>query len=64
MLAKGRLLGLQFMSLFEDDLYFDMAQHADNMGMLIKEAYIKKDYGCPVTWRPDLIKSLVMEQPT
>lgn len=45
MLAKGRLLGLQFIALFEDDLYFEMARHANNMAMLIKEACIKKGYG-------------------
>jgi len=45
MLAKGRLLGLQFMALFEDDLYFDMAQHANKMAMLIKKACINKGYG-------------------
>ncbi|MEG0750861.1 MAG: aminotransferase class I/II-fold pyridoxal phosphate-dependent enzyme [Oscillospiraceae bacterium] len=31
MLAKGRLLGIQFASLFEDDLYFDLARHANDM---------------------------------
>jgi threonine aldolase len=44
MLAKGRLLGLQFVALFEDDLYFDIAKHANKMAMLIKEACIKKGY--------------------
>lgn len=44
MLAKGRLLGLQFTALFEDDLYFEMARHADKMAMLIKEACLKKGY--------------------
>lgn len=29
MLAKGRLLGVQFAALFEDDLYFKIAAHAD-----------------------------------
>ena len=28
MLAKGRLLGIQFAELFRDDLYFDLARHA------------------------------------
>lgn len=28
MLAKGRLLGVQFMTLFEDDLYMDISRHA------------------------------------
>lgn len=44
MLAKGRLLGLQFIALFEDDLYFDIARHANKMAMLIKEALIKNGY--------------------
>lgn len=44
MLAKGRLLGLQFLALLEDDLYFEMGRHADKMAMLIKEACLKKGY--------------------
>jgi len=44
MLAKGRLLGLQFIALFEDDLYFGIASHANKMAILIKEAFIKKGY--------------------
>jgi threonine aldolase len=45
LLAKGRLIGLQFAALFEDDLYFELARHANKMAMLIKEACIKKGYG-------------------
>jgi threonine aldolase len=44
LLAKGRLLGIQFIALFEDDLYFKMAKHANEMAELIKEACIKKGY--------------------
>ncbi|HEY5583261.1 MAG TPA: low specificity L-threonine aldolase [Ruminiclostridium sp.] len=44
MLAKGRLLGVQFVALFEEDLYFHMASHANKMAILIKEALIKKGY--------------------
>lgn len=44
MLAKGRLLGLQFIALFEDGLYFRMARHANEMAGLIKAACIKKGY--------------------
>lgn len=44
LLAKGRLLGLQFLALFEDGLYFEMAQHANQMAMLIKEACERKGY--------------------
>lgn len=44
MLAKGRLLGLQFIALFEDDLYYKIAKHANEMADLIKEACRKKGY--------------------
>lgn len=44
MLAKGRLLGIQFSTLFEDDLYFKMSKHADEMAMLIKKALTEKGY--------------------
>lgn len=38
LLAKGRLLGIQFMELMKDDLYFDLAQHANVQAMKIKHA--------------------------
>ena len=42
MLAKGRLLGIQFQELLKDDLYFDLAQHANQQAMKIKEAFIER----------------------
>ena len=45
MLAKGRLLGLQFQVLFTDKLYFRAAAHADAMAMKIAAAFREK--GCP-----------------
>ena len=42
MLAKGRLLGIQFETLFEDGLYFEVAKHADKMAMQIRNAFEKK----------------------
>lgn len=44
LLAKGRLLGLQFLALFENDLYFELANHANKMAALIREACVKKGY--------------------
>lgn len=44
MLAKGRLLGVQFCALFEKDLYFEMASHANNMASLIKDAFKRNGY--------------------
>lgn len=35
MLAKGRLLGLQFDTLFTDDLYFKISRHANVMAKKI-----------------------------
>jgi threonine aldolase len=31
LLAKGSILGIQFLELFRDDLYFDLARHANRM---------------------------------
>lgn len=42
MLAKGRLLGIQFETLFEDGLYFQVAKHADKMAMQIRNAFEEK----------------------
>lgn len=44
MLAKGRLLGVQFQALLEDDLYFDIGNHAVNMAMLIRDACVNCGY--------------------
>lgn len=38
MLAKGRLLGIQFTVLFSDDLYFSLAEHAVKTAAEIKNA--------------------------
>jgi threonine aldolase len=45
MLAKGRLLGIQFLELFKDDLYFDLAKHANDMANILKEGIKKAGYG-------------------
>lgn len=42
MLAKGRLLGLQFSTLMEDGLYFAIAKKAVDQAMRIRDALIKK----------------------
>lgn len=44
MLAKGRLLGVQFLELFKDGLYFEIAKHAIDMAMLLKDELTKKGY--------------------
>jgi threonine aldolase len=37
LLAKGRLLGIQFLELFRDNLYFELAQHANKMAGLLRD---------------------------
>lgn len=44
MLAKGRLLGIQFETLFTDDLYFRISRHAIEMAGQLREAFRKKGY--------------------
>ncbi|NLO48242.1 MAG: low specificity L-threonine aldolase [Clostridiales bacterium] len=44
MLAKGRLLGIQFVALLENGLYFDISAHAVELALKIKTAFIKKGY--------------------
>jgi threonine aldolase len=41
LLAKGRLLGIQFLELFRDDLFFDLAAHANKMSELLREEFEK-----------------------
>lgn len=44
MLAKGRLLGLQFLAMFEQDLYMEMGRHADRLAMKLKKGLQKNGY--------------------
>lgn len=37
LLAKGKLLGIQFLELFRDDLYFDLAKHANAMAGMLRD---------------------------
>ncbi|NLL38399.1 MAG: low specificity L-threonine aldolase [Clostridiales bacterium] len=45
MLAKGRILGLQFLALMEDNLYLDISRHAVRLAMKLKAALSDKGYG-------------------
>ena len=40
LLAKGRLLGVQFDTLFTDDLYFRISRHAIEMAERMKEIFV------------------------
>jgi threonine aldolase len=44
LLAKGRLLGIQFIEFFTDDLYFKIARHTNEMAELLTEGITKLGY--------------------
>lgn len=44
LLAKGRLLGVQFDALFTDDLYYQISRQAIDMAENLKELFRKKGY--------------------
>lgn len=44
LLAKGRVLGIQFDVLFDDNLYFDISRHAIEMAQLLKKCFNEKGY--------------------
>ncbi|KIL49517.1 hypothetical protein [Jeotgalibacillus soli] len=37
LLAKGRFFGIQFYELFWDDLFFELAQHANKMAAVLRK---------------------------
>ena len=60
LLAKGRLLGIQFDTLFTDDLYFKISRHAAGMAEKLKE--VLREKGLPFAWEsPTNQQFVVME---
>lgn len=49
MLAKGRLLGVQFAELFRDGLWFSLAQHANEQARILQDGLIEKGIPLMVT---------------
>ncbi|MCF0237165.1 MAG: low specificity L-threonine aldolase [Sphaerochaetaceae bacterium] len=43
LMAKGRVLGIQFNTLFTDNLYMKLGKHGIEMAMKLKEVFIKKN---------------------
>ncbi len=44
LLAKGRLLSVQFDTLFTDNLYFKISRHAIEMADILRKAFVNKGY--------------------
>jgi threonine aldolase len=39
LLAKGRLMGIQFLELFRDNLFFDLANHANKLAGILRDEF-------------------------
>lgn len=44
LLAKGRLLAVQYIALFTDDLYYRIGRHADDLAAKLKDGLLAKGY--------------------
>jgi threonine aldolase len=44
LLAKGRLMGVQFLELFQDNLFFDLAEHANGLAGQLKQELSKAGF--------------------
>lgn len=44
LLAKGRVLGIQFLELFRDDLFFELGKHSNQMAQILIEGIKKKGF--------------------
>ena len=44
LMAKGRILGAQFHALFEDNLFFNLGKHANQMAAKLADAFQSKGY--------------------
>ena len=48
MLAKGRLLGVQFQALLEDGTYLDAARHANALALRLRDGVAALGYPLPI----------------
>lgn len=62
MLAKGRLLGIQFITLLEEDLYFKLGAHADCLAEKLRTAFVRKGYSFLVENRTNQIFPILPDE--
>ena len=48
LLAKGRLLGIQFLEMFDNGLYFELGKQADVLAQMLKEGLLKFGHSVPI----------------
>ena len=61
-IAKGALIGLQFEALFTDNLYFNLARHANEMAMRMKQNSLSK-WSLPIGGKPLVIAPSAVSSP-
>ncbi|MDL2311103.1 aminotransferase class V-fold PLP-dependent enzyme, partial [Peptostreptococcaceae bacterium OttesenSCG-928-C18] len=61
LLAKGRFMGIQFLELFKDNLYFDLAKNANYLATKIRKALVEKGYKLTVNSSTNLIFTVIEE---
>lgn len=59
LLAKGRLLGLQFVELFTDGLFFDLTRHANAMAQKLSDAITRSGYSLTAPTESNQIFSIL-----
>lgn len=62
LLAKGRMLGIQFDTLFTDELYFKISKHAINMAAGIRKIFAK--HNIPLAYDSPTNQQFVILSPT
>lgn len=66
LMAKGRLLGVQFDTLFTDDLYMKISRHAIDMAEILKDGFREKGYvfyiGSPTNQQFVILENQEMEE--
>ncbi len=60
LLAKGRLLGIQFDTLFTDGLYFTISKHAIDMAEIMKDGLRRKN--CSFAWESPTNQQFIILQ--
>lgn len=60
MLAKGRLLGVQFYALLKDSLYEEIGKHENEMAQMIKKAFLDKGFD---VYLPSLTNQIFVDLP-
>lgn len=59
MLAKGRLLGVQFDALLKDDLYLELGRHANRMAKMLTEGLSARGYSFEIPPQTNLIFPMI-----